>query len=106
MKQKRTFARNVSALLLVLAMFAALLAGCGSRTKPDTGKDTLSLWTDDSLAKEELQNYMAMITKEGEDYIPPEDRIAVFDLDGTLFCETDPNYFDRCRRRLVTSVMS
>ena len=22
------------------------------------------------------------------------DRIAVFDLDGTLFCETDPNYFD------------
>ena len=57
-------------------------------------------------AKEELQNYMAMITKEGEDYIPSEDRIAVFDLDGTLFCETDPNYFDRCRRRLVTSVMS
>ena len=23
-----------------------------------------------------------------------ENRIAVFDLDGTLFCETDPNYFD------------
>lgn len=23
-------------------------------------------------------------------------RIAVFDLDGTLFCETDPNYFDYC----------
>ena len=40
-------------------------------------------------------DYMAAITVEGsEDYIPPEDRIAVFDLDGTLFCETDPNYFD------------
>ena len=29
-----------------------------------------------------------------DDYIPPVDRVAVFDLDGTLFCETDPNYFD------------
>ena len=28
------------------------------------------------------------------DYIPVKDRIAVFDFDGTLFCETDPNYFD------------
>ena len=28
------------------------------------------------------------------DFIPVEDRIAVFDFDGTLFCETDPNYFD------------
>ena len=26
--------------------------------------------------------------------MPVEDRIAVFDFDGTLFCETDPNYFD------------
>ncbi|MBQ9721634.1 MAG: transporter substrate-binding domain-containing protein, partial [Oscillospiraceae bacterium] len=34
-------------------------------------------------------------TDESSDgYIPVEDRIAVFDLDGTLFCETDPNYFD------------
>ena len=38
---------------------------------------------------------MAAITGEGgEDYIPVERRIAVFDLDGTLYCETDPNYFD------------
>ena len=21
-------------------------------------------------------------------------KLAIFDLDGTLFCETDPNYFD------------
>lgn len=62
----------------------------------DTTDDTaLSLWTDDAPAKQQLTEYMAQITAEGgEDYIPPEDRIAVFDLDGTLFCETDPNYFD------------
>ena len=55
----------------------------------------LSLWTDSAPAKQKLTEYITAITAEGgEDYIPPEDRIAVFDLDGTLFCETDPNYFD------------
>jgi hypothetical protein len=27
------------------------------------------------------------------EYIPPEDRIAVFDMDGTLFPELNPAYF-------------
>ena len=57
--------------------------------------EVLTLWAEDSVPKEMLTTYMAAITEEGsEDYIPPADRIAVFDLDGTLFCETDPNYFD------------
>ena len=60
-----------------------------------TADTPLSLWTDDAKAKKELTEYITAITAQGsEDYIPPEDRIAVFDLDGTLFCETDPNYFD------------
>ena len=55
----------------------------------------LSSWTADAKAKTELTKFMAAITDESSnDYIPVEDRIAVFDLDGTLFCETDPNYFD------------
>jgi phosphoserine phosphatase len=68
--------------------------------KPDESEKAadepvLTLWTDDAPAKEKLTEYIASITVEGsEDYIPPEDRIAVFDFDGTLFCETDPNYFD------------
>ena len=57
----------------------------------------LTLWTDDAEAKNELIAYMDAVTDEnGADYIPTENRIAVFDLDGTLFCETDPNYFDYC----------
>ena len=57
--------------------------------------DALSLWTDGAAAKKALLEYMAAITDEsGADFIPVKDRIAVFDLDGTLFCETDPNYFD------------
>ena len=58
-------------------------------------ENVLSLWEDTAPAKVQLTEYMSAITAEGSaDYIPPEDRIAVFDLDGTLFCETDPNYFD------------
>ena len=57
----------------------------------------LTLWTDNAEAKNELIAYMDAVTDEnGADYIPVENRIAVFDLDGTLFCETDPNYFDYC----------
>ena len=38
---------------------------------------------------------MTEITDENSDlYIPKEDRIAVFDFDGTLFQETDPMYCD------------
>ena len=55
----------------------------------------LSLWTEDAPAAETLSAYIKAVTDEsGADYIPVKDRIAVFDLDGTLFCETDPNYFD------------
>ena len=55
----------------------------------------LSLWTDAAPAKAALTAYMDAITDEnGPEFIPVENRIAVFDLDGTLFCETDPNYFD------------
>ena len=58
-------------------------------------ENTLSLWTDDSKLKTELTAYMNTITSESsKDFIPVKDRIAVFDMDGTLCCETDPGYFD------------
>ncbi|MBO6268168.1 MAG: S-layer homology domain-containing protein [Clostridium sp.] len=58
-------------------------------------KLTLSLWVDGSPAQEAITIFMQHVTTPGSPYfIPVEDRIAVFDLDGTLFCETDPNYFD------------
>ncbi len=60
-----------------------------------SGEEALSLWTDGARAKDELISYMEAITDESNpDYIPVERRIAVFDMDGTLCCETDPIYFD------------
>lgn len=57
--------------------------------------DALSLWAENAESKNKLISFVEEATTEGGGgYIPVENRIAVFDLDGTLFCETDPNYFD------------
>jgi hypothetical protein len=55
----------------------------------------LSLWNEDAASVKELISYVKRVTdKKSSDYIPPKDRVVVSDLDGTLFCETDPTYFD------------
>ena len=57
--------------------------------------DALSLWNEGAPSKRALVEYIAAVTDEASpDFIPKDRRIAVFDLDGTLFCETDPTYFD------------
>lgn len=54
-----------------------------------------SYWNSYSQAKEKLVSYIKDITsKKSPNFIPIEDRIAVFDLDGTLVCETAPCYFE------------
>jgi phosphoglycolate phosphatase-like HAD superfamily hydrolase len=52
-------------------------------------------WTEDSKAASKLNDYLLAVTdKASPDYIPVEDRVAVFDLDGTLMCETYPFCFE------------
>jgi phosphoglycolate phosphatase-like HAD superfamily hydrolase len=52
-------------------------------------------WSDNAPAKKQLIEYVQDVTnKKSPNYIPVEDRIAVFDCDGTLMCETAPFYFD------------
>ncbi len=82
------------AMLVLLATFASFIfVSCAST--PRTGKGALSLWNDDAPAKKALFSYVsAVTTRNSPDFIPVERRIAAFDLDGTLFCETNPTYFD------------
>ena len=57
--------------------------------------EPLTLWTEGSAAKQKLIDYVTAVTDEkGADFIPVEDRIAVFDMDGTLACETYYTYYD------------
>ena len=71
-----------------LAVFgAAVLSGCAARP--------LASWQENAPARVALIEYVGAVTaKTSPDYIPVENRIAVFDFDGTLFLETDPTYFD------------
>jgi phosphoglycolate phosphatase-like HAD superfamily hydrolase len=55
-------------------------------------QDPLPSWND-GLAKNAITEFVAKVTKEGSpDFVPPEQRIATFDNDGTLWCE-QPMYF-------------
>lgn len=52
-------------------------------------------WNADSQAKKKLVDYVKNVTnKDSKNFIPVEDRIAVFDMDGTFICETAPCYFE------------
>src|SRR6266436_5058244 len=55
-------------------------------------QDPLPSWND-GTAKQSITEFVAKVTKEGSpDFVPPEERIATFDNDGTLWCE-QPMYF-------------
>ena len=52
-------------------------------------------WTKNSVPQKKLVNYVRDVTnKRSKNFIPVEDRIAVFDMDGTFLCETAPYYFE------------
>ncbi len=54
--------------------------------------DPLASWND-GPPKKSITEFVAKVTKEGSpDFVPPEQRIATFDNDGTLWCE-QPMYF-------------
>ena len=52
-------------------------------------------WTKDAVAKQKLVEFVTDVTdKKSKNFIPVEDRIAVFDMDGTFICESAPCYFE------------
>ena len=109
-------ARAAQALSVVIALMLALtVAGCGASTASGSGSlqssssslqsssssssaiqnASLSSWTQGSESLKKLTDFVSAATDEsGKGYIPVEDRIAVFDLDGTLMCETYPWCFE------------
>ena len=71
---------------------------CKVKVKAAPVKDTplAEYWAADSAVAESLRDYVAKVTdpKNGDSFIPEKDRIAVFDMDGTLTCETFYTYYD------------
>jgi len=62
----------------------ALLAGCATNAPPT---DALPSWND-GAARQSIVAFVGKVTREGTaGYVPPAERIAVFDNDGTLWSE-------------------
>ena len=98
LKTWRGLAVTAICLLLVVSILYALGVGwkkSAAAAELLAGNDPLSLWNEGTGAKNSLIDYVSAVTQEGgADYIPVEDRIAVFDMDGTLACETFYTYYD------------
>jgi phosphoserine phosphatase len=54
-------------------------------------------WNKDSKSLKAFVDYVNSVTDESSpDYVAPEDRIATFDMDGTIIGEKAPHYLDYC----------
>ena len=81
-----TTRRTATLLLVLLATTSCITNSRGF------GYDPLPSWNPGE-AKSTLLEFVDMVSDPGnDDYIAPEARVAVFDNDGTLWCEK-PNYF-------------
>ena len=71
-----------------------VLAFAGATTPALADKDPLPSWND-GPAKTSIMEFVRVVTTDGyAAFVPPEERIAVFDNDGTLWSE-QPMYFQR-----------
>ena len=79
--------RALTAFIVVLTAGLAV-GGAGVRAQTDP----LPSWSD-GAAKASIATFVARVTRDGgPDFVAPAERIAVFDNDGTLWCE-QPIYF-------------
>src|SRR6185312_6771390 len=78
--------RNILALGLAIVIAAGCFVGARAQSDP------LPSWND-GAAKKSITDFVARVTTQGgPDFVPPSERIATFDNDGTLWCE-QPYYF-------------
>ncbi len=84
----------IAGIILVIAAAACIVALTCFRENKTT--PLTAYWTPDSPVAQSLRDYVGRVTdpKNTADYIPEKDRIAVFDMDGTLTCETYYTYYD------------
>ncbi|MCR5473636.1 MAG: haloacid dehalogenase-like hydrolase [Lachnospiraceae bacterium] len=76
-------------------------SGAVAEAESDVSSETkeeavdLEYWSEDSKAAASIREYVNKVTDENSpSFIPVKDRLAVFDLDGTLMGELYPSYFE------------
>ena len=97
--------KNINGLLISIALIALILIldmfmyYCLPPVNGGSNSEAVSLeyWTDGSPNAQSVIDFVSAVTdKTSARYVPPEKRIAVFDVDGTLLGELFPTYFDQC----------
>ncbi len=83
----------IRSLATALALLALAHVGLAFSTPADAQTvDSLPSWND-GKTKQSIVEFVATVTEKGSpDFVPPAERIAVFDNDGTLWAE-QPMYF-------------
>ena len=86
-------------LTLVAFMIISVSMVCTVKAQPAEGAEeteyVFSQWDPDAPALNVLIDYVETVTDENSpDYIPAANRIAVFDMDGTLYAELCPTYLE------------
>jgi len=76
--------RSVLTLALAVVITASLITACAAS---DPSVDPLPSWNDGEVKQAIIHFVTSVTTKDGPDFVPPEQRIATFDNDGTLWCE-------------------
>ncbi len=86
------FAKKTAVIFLLLVISLSLIA-CNNNDEEENSFQFI--YWNESQALTSLTTYVTAVTDEkSSDYIPEQDRIAVFDMDGTLVCETYYTYYD------------
>ena len=95
-RSKNVVVIAVILLLVAAAIYLGIKYPPGKKAESDSKKPLSEYWTADSQVAESLREYVEKVTDpdDKENFIPEEDRIAVFDMDGTLTCETYYTYYD------------
>ena len=94
MKTNRLLAMLMLALLVIGSAAGVACAGETSAAEP-AGEEYFAQWNADAPALNALVEYVEAVTDPNSpDYIPEPDRIAVFDMDGTLMGELYPTYLE------------
>ena len=99
--KKQKICAAVMAAMFGVGMFAGIPAG-ETATRAEIAQISVNrkgsnfqYWNKDAASYKALVGFVRDTTdKNSKNFIPKEDRIAVFDLDGTLLGETTPSYFE------------
>ena len=78
---------RVVSIWIVMAMLLTIAPGCSREPVPAAAADPLPSWNE-GPAKTSVVDFVNRVTRQGgPDFVPPAERIATFDNDGTLWSE-------------------